>query len=171
MLGLVSSNLFDGTRSPFGLFCAALVGLVLFGPACTCSSDEVTPISGEDCDEEGERDGNLICEDGIWVEDDADVFEGDADIVTDANGFDSDIDDDVDGDTDNGGDVSCDAESHREFCERYEVECGSFSGLDNCDEERTVHCGDLDGFQCESPKLCAHAEDDDYLDTNQCVCF
>ena len=153
-----------------------LVAALLLGPSCTCSSDDgtATPRSGNDCDEEGEILDGLVCTNGTWIE--PDVWDGDA-----ANDVDDNVDDDaedviVDEDVpmpDDSGteeDVECEAESHREFCERYDVECGSFVGLDNCENERIVHCGAFEQFQCESPEICAHASDDDELETNQCAC-
>ncbi len=138
-------DLSNPTRLPFILFCAALLGLVLAAPACSCGSDGVfTP--GEECEDEGTRDGDLRCDGGVWVFED-DVFLDDV-----------------------GADVSCDPETHREFCDRYQVECGSFTELDNCQQERTVHCGALEGFQCEEPRVCSHASDSGG-ETNECVCF
>ncbi len=124
------------------LVIAVVLATALALGACQCGPDAgVAP--GEACDEEGERDGDLICEDGEWVHADSDV------------GF--DVDD-------------CEAESSQEFCERHEVECGSFEGEDNCGDERSVTCEEFDGIGCEDIEICLHAEDDDDLDTNVCAC-
>ena len=74
------------------------------------------------------------------------------------------------GDEDAGESDACQAESDEEFCGRLDVECGSLSAEDDCGEERLVHCEDFDGFQCDEPRICAHAADDDDLDTNLCRC-
>jgi hypothetical protein len=46
----------------------------------------------------------------------------------------------------------CDRESDREFCDRFQKECGELTGTDSCGDERTVDaCGDCrHGAQCES---------------------
>lgn len=130
------------------LVAALGVGLLALAVALGgCSSTEGTAEPGDECEEEGERDGDLVCEDGTWVEDP--------------------IDQDAGVDADDG---ECQPETHEEFCERHDVECGSFSGLDNCDQERNVHCEDFDGFGCEGVGTCTHASEDEDLETNVCEC-
>lgn len=113
---------------------------------CHCGAETET-AAGDTCHAEGERDGNLTCVDGEWVQDEADA------------GF-TDI---IEGD-------ACEPESHEEFCERYEVECGSFTGEDNCGHERNVHCEEFDGYTCEDSETCVYADDNNNLDTNTCRC-
>lgn len=160
--GCVNWARFSGVLSSM-----AVVALLLFAPSCMCGTEDgvASPELGYECDDQGDRVDGLVCDDGIWVESDAGYGVGGGDAAGDDDVDASPIDD-----TGEPQDVSCDAESHREFCERNGVECGSFVGLDNCDNQRIVHCGAFSEFQCQSPEICAHASDDDELDANQCVC-
>lgn len=136
-----------------GCFVAIVATLAL---ACQCGPESgIAP--GDACDEEGEHQEGFVCVDGQWVDETTDV------------GFDIDEEGDVEEDNDV-DDEECEPESHEEFCERHDIECGSLEAEDNCGEERTVHCDEFDGYGCDDPKVCVHAEDDGDLDTNVCRC-
>lgn len=66
-------------------------------------------------------------------------------------------------------DEGCTPESHRQFCQRHDVECGTFEHKDNCGGERIVHCEQFDGYGCEYPESCEFVDDGD-IATNVCQC-
>lgn len=51
------------------------------------------------------------------------------------------------------GQCGCTAETNEELCTRNNVECGDFTGTDNCGAERTVSCGD-EGVVCTIYETC-----------------
>lgn len=51
----------------------------------------------------------------------------------------------------------CKAETDEAFCRRLDKTCGSVNRKDNCDNDRTVNCG-----QCAAPEICD-------LETNRCI--
>ncbi len=184
------------------IYLVIVTSMILFA-ACSSSDDPVGVQPGDDCDEEGAIDNNLICHDGSWVDslppagdvgvddvggdldasvddtggdDHDDVGETD-DTGTDDTGIDDTGTDDTGtddaGDPDAGDDdvgEECEPESDEEFCDRHQVECGSFSGDDNCDDQRTVDCADTNELACVEPEICLLADDDAELDTNICAC-
>lgn len=101
--------------------------------ACSGPEDRTgTPVPGGECEEEGERQGDYLCDNDEWVVDESDAGVDDADP----------------------SDADCDPESHPEFCTRHEVDCGSHTAEDNCGALRTVHCSEFDGFGCQPPAEC-----------------
>lgn len=141
--------------------------LVASMASCTIGDALDEPRPGDDCDDEGATEGDLVCEDGVWVRDDDD----DLDAGHDTGDVDHDIgheDTGPDADADTG--QECEPESDHEFCERLEVECGEIIENDNCGDARGVDCGQFDEFRCDEPRECHLAEDDEQLETNICVC-
>lgn len=144
----------------------AIAALLLAMAACGTSDEAAEFEVGEECDEDGATQGDLVCDGGSWqLDDDASMDAGhpDADdedvghVDEDAGEDDPDVDE-------------CEAESDQEFCERHQVECGEFSAHDDCDDERTVDCQQFEDIGCADPYVCSLAADDDDLDTNLCEC-
>ena len=92
------------------------------------------------------------------------------DAGTDDTGTDDDVGTDDDAGTDDDVGEECEPENDDEFCERHQVQCGTFTADDNCDEARTVDCADIGDLECSDPELCMLAEDEADLDTNICAC-
>ncbi len=63
-----------------------------------------------------------------------------------------DSDGDGDGDSDGDGE-SCDALTDQEFCSENGFECGEHEFVDECEETRTVNCGDADEV-CGDDEVC-----------------
>lgn len=58
-------------------------------------------------------------------------------------------------------DPQCEPETTEAFCQRLGLNCGTVSGMDNCDEQRTVSCGTCqDGEICgaKTPNVCGPDE-------------
>lgn len=67
-------------------------------------------------------------------------------------------------------DQDCEPEGDRQFCERYDAECGAVVGNDNCEDARFVDCGQFEEFGCGPAGTCLLAEDEPELEANSCAC-
>ena len=145
-----------------------VVGLLMIGLSCSYDS----ALGEVACSEDNPCDSGAQCIDGYCVLqfNDLDGGQGgdDADAPPTAS-------DDATGDDDEIAppivEEICTPETDQQFCARHGVECGDFSGEDNCKSERTVPCDVFDGIGCEASKECVTAEAaDSAVDANRCAC-
>lgn len=126
---------------------------VLIACLAACTYDPAYEVS---CDDEGARDGNRVCENGIWLVADAgDALDGSNNTADGQDGPDMD---DPDG-TMPDADMACVPEANVDFCARLGFDCGEVTAPDNCGAERTITCG-----MCEAPQSCGA------VDANVCGC-
>ena len=65
-------------------------------------------------------------------------------------------------------DADCQSESDDEFCERFDITCGTLEERDNCDEHRTVECGSCDnGEECYQGECINPCESDEDCSDNE----
>lgn len=111
-----------------------------------------------DCDDEGAREGDRVCRDGVWVTDprvdgggdDAGAMDAAADAACSGSDCPADM----------GPDAPCDPESNVDFCGRLGFDCGDVTAPDNCGVQRNVLCG-----SCTEPQTCGGGGED-----NVCGC-
>lgn len=64
----MSSRKISNRSALAGLTSAVLLLLLVLGVGTACNVIDADEVEGDQCQEEGQRDGDLVCRDGIWVE-------------------------------------------------------------------------------------------------------
>ena len=128
-------------RTPYALAMLALTLLTLLG-ATSCTYDSAS-LSRLRCDETGQRDGDRICQDGLWIV--ADGLDMRQDMRSD-QGPDADM-------------TPCVPETDAQLCAQANIQCSAATITDRCGVSRAIDsCG-----RCDAGQVCDAA--------GRCVCL